>query len=882
MSQIFISYRRADSKTVTGRVYDRLISALGRRNVFKDVNDIPVGADFPALLRQITSTCKVMLVIMGRSWATMTDEHGQPRLNDPQDFVRLEVESGLTTEGVTVVPVLVEGASMPRANQLPPSLQPLLSRNAIVVRDDPDFHDDMDTLIEGLRPLLARDRRPFYIAGAVAGVLVLALLSIFVLNTLNQASITSQATSTRFAQLSLQLSATASATSTESATPTATPRITRTPVPDTDGDGINDLNDACPLQPAPSTLLGCPAPTRLPQITTEPSTTPSAEASATPSTTPSPQGQVLVRISTLGTWLYDAPDGNTIGSISSTTALVVGITADSIWYAIEQDEGIAWLRASSQARIEGNLDDLPRLARPTLSPSDTPSPSNTPSTTPSATPSPTRTPIPDSDSDGINDVADACPFDPAPGSLLGCPPPSATPTPEMTATPLPVLARTSFSMLSPFSTVNFSDGLFSSSGRYYGDVSGVYDAITGTALYALETADFLGFNPDESLVLVDSRANAEQAESGKISLLDSRTGNVLGEIDGSLSVSFSPDGRHLLTSNASGTAMLLYSTSDYSLLSSFTSTQAVFSPDSRYLAYSNAEKTTIALYDLTRSAVVFTLPGNIASFSPNGQYLILGSQVQTSTSFYALVDLRITGWTPRFSLRGYQVSFSPDGTWLALENSAQNQTLVYTLSALYNGNTSVIFRLEGLEPAFSYDGRLAVTHNLNTGRVRSYLHRLDPYTQLSIANIRRLSFVPRTNDYLVAEVESANLSELRQILSYDFGNARTSLVANFYSSSFAISPDGTTLAADGFLWRVGEQTCQVRLSAEADLRLEPQISAEAHQRIDGGTLMYANGYLFSEERVWWRVLWEGGVLWLDGQVAEPANAQCDTLPLTTP
>lgn len=874
MSQIFISYRRADSKTVTGRIYDRLISALGRRNVFKDVNDIPAGADFPALLRQITSTCKVMLVIIGRSWATVTDEEGRPRLDDPLDFVRLEVETGLTTEGVTVVPVLVEGASMPRPSQLPPSLHPLLTRNAVVVRDDPDFHDDMDSLIEGVRPLLAR-RRPnpsLIIAGVF--VVALAILGLLLVNSMSRDNeLASTAT-----QLALLLSATSEPRS-ASATPTVP--LTRTPVPDSDGDGINDLNDACPFEPAPSTLLGCPPPTR--RSADSPSPVPNTP---TPSITPSPEGQVLVRISTLGTWIYDVPDGNTINSIKSSVLPVVGMTEDALWYALELDGKTVWFRASSQARIDGNPDDLPRLSRPTLSPSATPSPTVTPSPTASPTasrtPSPSPSPVPDRDGDGINDLNDACPDQPAAGSLLGCPPPSATPTPEITATPLPRLSRTSFSALAPFSTTLYLDGAFSSTGRYYGDVGGVYETSSGSQVLALQTSSFLGFSPDEQSVWVDTRQDLNAEETGRIVQIDLSTGERLVELEGRLFVFFSPDGQYMATYAPTDSAnYLLYRLSDYSLVGEYPT--IVFSPNSRYFIFSNAENTRISLYDFSRSAIVFTLTGDYADFTPNSEYLMLGQTAQNNTSLYALADLRVTGWTPRFTLRGQYPLISPDAKWLALENAEQGQTLLYELRSVYAGNSVPAYRLEGINVDFSYDSSLAITRNDDTTRARAYLHRLDPYTLMRLDGIDSLRFAPDTNDYLIASVSSPNFSsQVYQVLSYSFSNSRTSLLANFFAPSFAISPDGATIAADGFLWRTGDQTCQVRLSDAGDLRLAPETSAEAYQRVDDNSLLYANGYLFNEDRVWWRILWEGGILWLDGRGAEPTSSLCDNLPLTTP
>lgn len=151
MARIFISYRRADSRLVTNRIYDRLKAAFGKKNIFKDVDNIPMGYDFRGVLREATSDCDVMLVIIGPNWLTVTDDEGNRRLDDPEDFVRLEIETGLQRDGTLVVPLLVEGASMPAASALPDSLKELAYNNAFVIHDDPMFHPNMDTLIRELK-----------------------------------------------------------------------------------------------------------------------------------------------------------------------------------------------------------------------------------------------------------------------------------------------------------------------------------------------------------------------------------------------------------------------------------------------------------------------------------------------------------------------------------------------------------------------------------------------------------------------------------------------------------------------------------------------------------------------------------------------------------
>lgn len=145
---IFISYRRADSEGLAGRIYDRLTDRFGEERVFLDVTNIGVGEDFVDALGQAISSCEVVLVIIGPRWASITDEMGRKRLEDPHDFVRLEVLSALERD-VRVVPVLVHGAEMPGAEDLPPELEPLTRRNAVDIRHR-QFDTDVSSLVNQL------------------------------------------------------------------------------------------------------------------------------------------------------------------------------------------------------------------------------------------------------------------------------------------------------------------------------------------------------------------------------------------------------------------------------------------------------------------------------------------------------------------------------------------------------------------------------------------------------------------------------------------------------------------------------------------------------------------------------------------------------------
>jgi hypothetical protein len=128
--RIFISYRREETAYPAGWLYDRLADRFGSDQVFKDVDSIQLGDDFIEVITSAVGSCDVLLALIGDEWLTITDEHGGRRLDDPNDFVRLEIEAALT-RNVRVIPILLNGATMPHANQLPSSLARLVRRQAL-------------------------------------------------------------------------------------------------------------------------------------------------------------------------------------------------------------------------------------------------------------------------------------------------------------------------------------------------------------------------------------------------------------------------------------------------------------------------------------------------------------------------------------------------------------------------------------------------------------------------------------------------------------------------------------------------------------------------------------------------------------------------------
>ncbi len=102
------------------------------KQVFKDVDNIEPGEDFVERITAAVGSCDVLLALIGPQWLTITDENGQRRLDNPEDYVRLEIETALTRK-IRVIPILVDDARMPRANELPATLAPLVRRNAVEI-----------------------------------------------------------------------------------------------------------------------------------------------------------------------------------------------------------------------------------------------------------------------------------------------------------------------------------------------------------------------------------------------------------------------------------------------------------------------------------------------------------------------------------------------------------------------------------------------------------------------------------------------------------------------------------------------------------------------------------------------------------------------------
>jgi hypothetical protein len=152
--KIFISYRRDDSADAAGRLYDHLVGHFTREAVFRDVDNIPAGKDFRKVLADALEDCVVVLTVIGQKWLAIKDKNGKRRLDNPGDHLRIEIETALEREGITVMPILIGNAKMPDRELLPRSLRDLVFRDARKLRPDRDFETDLLRIVRALRGIL--------------------------------------------------------------------------------------------------------------------------------------------------------------------------------------------------------------------------------------------------------------------------------------------------------------------------------------------------------------------------------------------------------------------------------------------------------------------------------------------------------------------------------------------------------------------------------------------------------------------------------------------------------------------------------------------------------------------------------------------------------
>jgi len=179
--KVFISYRRQDVMAYAGWLYTLLTRGALRNRVFIDVDTIEKGRDFTEALEQHLAQCDVMLVLVGRNWLDARDTSDRRRLDDPEDFVRLEVKTALL-RGVSVIPLLFDGAPMPRVEQLPDDLKPLANRQNYTISYE-TFARDVEELQRHVLDQITIPiswRRILLISVALIGGVGVAVLTIIV------------------------------------------------------------------------------------------------------------------------------------------------------------------------------------------------------------------------------------------------------------------------------------------------------------------------------------------------------------------------------------------------------------------------------------------------------------------------------------------------------------------------------------------------------------------------------------------------------------------------------------------------------------------------------------------------------------------------------
>src|SRR4030095_3652201 len=148
MPKIFISYRRSDTGQEGGRLRTALVHHFGEQQIFRDKDSIRPGVNWHEEVREALRGDTIVLALIGKTWLTATDDAGQRIIDSGESHNRLELETALR-QNLQTIPVLVEGAQVPKPNELPDALRDLLTRNAVRLRDD-DWDTDVRKIIEAV------------------------------------------------------------------------------------------------------------------------------------------------------------------------------------------------------------------------------------------------------------------------------------------------------------------------------------------------------------------------------------------------------------------------------------------------------------------------------------------------------------------------------------------------------------------------------------------------------------------------------------------------------------------------------------------------------------------------------------------------------------
>jgi hypothetical protein len=155
---VFISYRREDSRGSARLIRDRLASHLGPDSIFFDIDSIAPGVDFVDAITKQIGECEAVVAVIGKYWISSSDKDSRRRLDDPNDPVRIEIQAALE-RGLRVIPVSVDGATMPKAEDLPDDIKKLSRRSGIEISDT-RFDYDVDRLAQTLQRPAGRKSEP--------------------------------------------------------------------------------------------------------------------------------------------------------------------------------------------------------------------------------------------------------------------------------------------------------------------------------------------------------------------------------------------------------------------------------------------------------------------------------------------------------------------------------------------------------------------------------------------------------------------------------------------------------------------------------------------------------------------------------------------------
>jgi TIR domain len=156
LARLFLCYRRDDTADAAGRLRDKLAGSYGDDRVFMDIDSVPLGIDFVEHVREQISGCAAVIVMIGRRWLTLKDKRRRRRLDNEDDLVRAEIAAALTQK-IPVIPVVVQNASMPIADDLPEDIRLLARRNGIQLRPE-QWREGVERLLRELDPVMGKQR----------------------------------------------------------------------------------------------------------------------------------------------------------------------------------------------------------------------------------------------------------------------------------------------------------------------------------------------------------------------------------------------------------------------------------------------------------------------------------------------------------------------------------------------------------------------------------------------------------------------------------------------------------------------------------------------------------------------------------------------------